>query len=334
MKKENEIEVSDELIARYLSGEATPEEAMALHDWVKDAQSSAYFEKMAAAWEVAHPGKKFKSVDKAGAWAKLALQAEPKRINKEKTKLFGLKKSTLSIAASVLVVLVSGLLIYTKVARDVPVMLMVTTSDEFKNITFSDSSTARLNYHTSLSFPDKFSTRKREIHLGIGEAFFDVAYDKNNPFTIHTKLADISVMGTSFNVITDEDQVEVSVKSGVVAVHTDWDSITLDPGFSAIVKSGKAPIMRHELSDINIWAYATGRFEFKDTSLSKIILSLKKTFPSYSFSLRNHDIGNCKVTATFQDESIDKIVDLIVETLNLSSTRNGTAVILEGKGCP
>ena len=36
MKNKNDIVVDDELIAKYLSGEAQPEEAEALIDWLDD----------------------------------------------------------------------------------------------------------------------------------------------------------------------------------------------------------------------------------------------------------------------------------------------------------
>ena len=334
MKKENEIEVGDELMARYLSGEATPEEAMALHNWVKDPQNSSYFEKMAATWERVRPDQKFGSPDKEGAWTKLTYQMKTMPQKRKQARVFGLKKMAFGIAASVLVLLISGLFVYHQMNRNTSVMLTITTTDEFKNVTFSDSSTAKLYRNTSLSFPDKFTSTGREIHLGWGEAFFNIADDKYKPFTVHTELADISVLGTSFNIVSEKHRVEVSVKEGRVAISTAWDNITLDEGFSAIVSPSNGPIIRQKISDVNVWAYATGRFEFKDTPVSKIILSLKKAFPTYSLGLSDKNIGTCKVTATFQDESVDKIVDLIVETLNLSVTRNGTTVILEGKGCP
>jgi len=48
----------------------------------------------------------------------------------------------------------------------------------------------------------------------------------------------------------------------------------------------------------------------------------------------NENINNCHLTATFDNDSIEKIVNLIAEILNLTVKRNDRVFMLEGEGCP
>ncbi len=61
-----------------------------------------------------------------------------------------------------------------------------------------------------------------------GEAFFEIAPDASKPFIIDAGEANIKVVGTSFNVITNnpESEVEVFVKTGKVLVSDNSGSQT------------------------------------------------------------------------------------------------------------
>ena len=68
MKNKNDIVVNDELIARYLSGEATPDEAEALIDWLAEPGNQEHFEEMQATWDVTYPSKAKVTFNKDVAW--------------------------------------------------------------------------------------------------------------------------------------------------------------------------------------------------------------------------------------------------------------------------
>ena len=68
-------------------------------------------------------------------------------------------------------------------------------------IILSDGSVVHLNAGTKFVFPEKFASNKRTVFLS-GEAFFEVAENKERPFvvkTIEEKIL-IEVLGTKFNV--------------------------------------------------------------------------------------------------------------------------------------
>ena len=86
-------------------------------------------------------------------------------------------------------------------------------------IQLPDGSVVRLNSSSSLTYDKNFGKNLREVNL-TGEAFFDVTKDSSHPFLIHTKVIDIKVLGTSFNVRSYPNDVntETSLIRGKVEV--------------------------------------------------------------------------------------------------------------------
>lgn len=330
MKREHDIEIKDELIVRYLAGEAGPEEAMALQDWLLLAENRAYFESIQQTWEQTHPSKKIRSVDAQQAWQKLNMQTEPAVMWKRKAET---RRHTiiLRIAATLLITVLASLLIYIRLNKPVE-MVAVTTADSLKNVNLPDNSTATLHYNSKLMYPATFGEAQRNVELVQGEAFFTVTPNAQKPFIIHTALADIRVVGTAFNVALKDNQLEVSVKEGKVLVYTSQDSSYLAAGFTGIVPA-MGVIRRKDSVHTNAWGYATHRLIFKDTPLREVIDDIEKAYP-YSITLSNASINNCRLTATFDNDSAENLLNLIAETLNLSVVKNGTVFTLQGEGCP
>ena len=78
-----------------------------------------------------------------------------------------------------------------------------------------DGSVVHLNAGSELKVPVYFGTESREVWLR-GEGFFEVVHRENLIFTVHTDKADISVLGTEFDVraYTDEKEVVTTLVQG------------------------------------------------------------------------------------------------------------------------
>ena len=146
------------------------------------------------------------------------------------------------IAAMVIIIAGAGWLLFEVAA---PQKITLTSDSDQKNIEvlLSDGSTVFLNRNSSLTYPKNFRSGTRKVSLK-GEAFFDIARDEEHPFIIDAGKAKIRVLGTSFNVITEnaENEVEVYVASGKVMV-TSVDgsgSLTLEPEYVGKVSGSNA----------------------------------------------------------------------------------------------
>jgi len=85
------------------------------------------------------------------------------------------------------------------------------------SIVLSDSTKIWLNSGSKLKYPDKFTGKERIVYLE-GEAYFDVAHDKNHQFIVKTAKVNIKVFGTKFNVksFPEEKEVVTTLVSGSV----------------------------------------------------------------------------------------------------------------------
>ncbi|NSL90945.1 DUF4974 domain-containing protein [Chitinophaga sp. Mgbs1] len=98
----------------------------------------------------------------------------------------------------------------------------------------SDGTEVWLNAATSMRFPFHFSGGSREVYVS-GEAYFKVAKHPQQPFTVHTPLTNIQVLGTAFNVNTYHNgNVRTSLVEGkVITSAANGLQTTLQPGYQS-----------------------------------------------------------------------------------------------------
>lgn len=87
-------------------------------------------------------------------------------------------------------------------------------------LTLPDGSKAWLNAASSITYPTKFNKAAREISI-TGEAYFEISPDKEKPFIVRSRLGDIKVLGTRFNVNSydDEPDTKATLAEGAIQVN-------------------------------------------------------------------------------------------------------------------
>jgi hypothetical protein len=137
----------------------------------------------------------------------------------------------------------SGVLVYQKsdkadeedTAKQRYNTISTSPGDQYQVI-LSDGTKIRLNAASSIRFPVAFPGNHRWVQIK-GEAFFDVAPDKNRPFYVRVPHAEIRVLGTSFNVNAYSSTTVTTLISGSLALANGTDSVRLQPGQEAIVRN-------------------------------------------------------------------------------------------------
>lgn len=101
-----------------------------------------------------------------------------------------------------------------------------------------DGTEVWLNGESRLRYPDIFSDTMRGVELN-GEAFFDVAHDKNRPFIVNAAGTSTEALGTAFNVEAFETDllVKVALLEGSVRVrdHSSAKFALLSPGEQLLI---------------------------------------------------------------------------------------------------
>ena len=123
-----------------------------------------------------------------------------------------------AMAASFVVAMISGVTAYDRLEGRVS-----TARGEVREIALEDGSRLMLNSDSVVQI--RFDGDQRRVILRRGEASFDVAHDSARPFLVTADDVTVRAVGTRFAVDMADDDVEVTVEEGVVAV--------TEPGSSA-----------------------------------------------------------------------------------------------------
>ncbi|MFT6213788.1 MAG: ferric-dicitrate binding protein FerR (iron transport regulator) [Roseivirga sp.] len=107
-----------------------------------------------------------------------------------------------------------------------------------------------------------------------GEAFFEVT--KGTAFTVETANGTVTVLGTSFNVYSREDQFSVTCKTGMVIVESNNQQITLTAGQMATLYKGELRMTDYPLGKIAAWRF--GEFYFNASALTTVLEELERQF--------------------------------------------------------
>lgn len=265
-------------------------------------------------------------IDVDKAWEKLngRIEAETPVITMQRPSFF---QTFARIAATVILVAGIGWLLFEVAA---PGKVTVASSVDEKNIELllADGSKIYLNRDSKLTYPKEFGRNNRKVSLK-GEAFFDIAPDASRPFIIDAGKASVRVLGTSFNVMTDNghNEVEVYVESGKVMLFTTdgSQSVTLEPEYVGKISSaGSSQALN---TNINYLSWHTDLLVYDGERLEVVFEDLKRSF---NIDIRAGDpaINDYRLTSPFEHQPHDTIIKLICTTFNLRSVREEGAYTL------
>ncbi|WP_313263821.1 FecR domain-containing protein [Sphingobacterium sp.] len=146
-------------------------------------------------------------------------------------------------------------------------------------VTLPDGTMVKLNAGTTLSYPTVFAKDKREVSLR-GEAYFEVAKRKDQPFIVRTKNQEVQVLGTHFNInaYPAAAQTKTTLLEGKVQVKEliKGQKITLMPGDQSV--STGAELSRHPVDVLQEMAWVYGKFNFDGKSLRQVMDELSQWY--------------------------------------------------------
>ena len=191
-----------------------------------------------------------------------------------------------------------------------------------------DGSVVHLNAGSELKVPVYFGTESREVWLR-GEGFFEVVHRENLIFTVHTDKADISVLGTEFDVraYTDEKEVMTTLVQGVVGVSSGGTYDRLKPGEQARI-AGKGDVRVAEVDIYPFIAWKNGRMVFENERLEKIMAELQRWY-DFELFYADPDVKEMHFTIDIlKYEEISKVLNLMERMNKVKFTQKGRTVVV------
>jgi ferric-dicitrate binding protein FerR (iron transport regulator) len=211
-----------------------------------------------------------------------------------------------------------------------PTLQLADASAANKTLTLPDGSQVVLRKGATLSYPQTFSNREREVSL-TGEAYFEVQHDAAHPFRIQTTRATLEVLGTSFNVSTTDQQDELIVSTGKVLftnkAATGDKHIILPHQYSKLDAKG---FDIKPLDNPNFLSWKTGMLVFDNTPIDQVATTLSDHYKVFI----KPDSGLMKmpvvptITAKFDQQPIDSVLEEIKLLVNISHRKQNDTIFL------
>ena len=211
----------------------------------------------------------------------------------------------------------------------------ISTLAETRTVCLPDGSTVTLNHYSSLSYPEKFKSDKREVELN-GEAYFEVSKKKEHPFIVQTATIDVQVLGTHFNVdaYPDNPDVKTTLLSGSVAVSNKSKSVrmVLKPNEIAIYNKVEEKLTRKVLANAeDEISWRQGEFIFDDLPLQEIARELSNSFGT-TIHIADTTLQNYRITARFRNgEDLETILSVLHNAGYFNYSLNNKQIIITTK---
>jgi transmembrane sensor len=335
-----EFDDIDDLIGKVLSGEATTDEVREIENWRKTSgENEKYYADMQLIFAKASTNQANVATgvkvdfDADAAWRKV--RSKLHKDNKVKIVPMKANWQPLRIAAGIVLIAAIGIFTYRYFDQSQLQTLAFSSENKVVTDTLPDASTVVLNKRSSIEFKYDPKEKTRKVKLK-GEGYFEVKHEEEKPFVIEADEALVRDIGTSFNIksYADKDTIEVVVQSGIVQFYTLKDpGMTINAGETGIYSKRGKVFSKIPKADTNVLAYKTRVFSFHSTDLRSVIDQINEVYDT-KIKLANEDIGSCQLTVTFRNEDLDKMIEIITETLGLSVERvSKNEIILNGQGC-
>lgn len=318
--------MTKELFIKYLQGNCTKEEFDLILSWVKEgSQSISGIEIIEEIWAEFEPEagsiekiKYNRILDKIHHQINLKQNSKKLVVQKASTKNRVL--TILTRVAAVLLLPVLSLLLYTNLsdnhryAANLNELEVEAPAGSRMHIELGDGTKVFLNHGSKLKFPYRFEGDSRKVFL-IGEAYFEVAHNSKIPFIVGTNSMEVKATGTAFNIsaYTDDLEVETTLVEGKIILYdrkSNREIKTLIPGQCLKYDAGKISYSLETGNTLKYTAWKDGKLVFKNDMIEEVAKKLGRWY-NIEVEITNHKIEEFPFTATFTDETLPQVLELL-----------------------
>ncbi|HLN20400.1 MAG TPA: FecR domain-containing protein [Bacteroidales bacterium] len=307
----------EELVLRYLSKEISDSELDQLMVYLRsDSKTRRYFDKENELWQIANLNQDVLNTTDNG-WNILK---EKSGMEDNRSSIVIISKKRLAavlVAASLILIAVIGasLIKYPKTDGNTAKSnsAIMTGEGEKASIILPDSTIVTLNSGTSLTYDNDYNGNTRSVKLK-GEAYFDVRTNPDKPFLVQLDSIYITATGTRFNVYSykNDNRIEATLEEGHISFTTQSDNKTFDvnPGQQAVFFSKSKETIIRNVTTETYTAWKENKLRLIDTPLEEALRKIARRY-NVVFEVQGPNLLDLKYTATFIDESIEEVMQML-----------------------
>lgn len=326
--------INEELKARFLAGECTEEELIALRDMLKNSpeEKQELFKEEKLSDEL-----KAQFMPKTQlVLAEQRMQAKIREMKDEQqaehhAHIIGMWRRAAAIAV---VCVLGGLawfyLLHNPISN-MQMQVVMASADKDTTITLPDGTKVWLNKLASIKYPKEFDGSDRKVEID-GEGYFEVTKNPHKPFIVESDVMSVKVLGTVFNFHVDKahQQASVSLLEGKVRVEGNHDEgmIVLKPGQKACVDARLGSMTVSETDVYKDAMWHEHKTSFNNASVNEIAKMLENIYDVQVVVDPTIDQENTYSGVIKEKETIDSVLDLLQNTLPIHYHVKGSKVFI------
>lgn len=301
-----------EILQRYVEGNVSPEEIIAVVDWL-DADESHVREFMAL-----HKLNDISLLNQPDS--KVDVQ------KKKKTITFRQIGYELAKIAAILILFWGGTKLYetTSVKENViAYQTLYVPAGQRAELILPDSTHVWLNARSKLVYPISFGKDIRQVELN-GEAYFDVIHNEKQPFVVKTPQMDIQVLGTEFNVTaySSSSDFEVALLRGCIELSSPRLSSNYRMKEKEHIRLQNNKLISKDISDYDYFRWKEGLICFNNESVATIMEKLKLYY-DIDIEVYNQKFINSRYTGKFRTkDGIEQVLRVLQIEHKFTYTKN------------
>ena len=323
-------DINDDLLIRHLLGETTLAEDQDINIWIRVSNANAQkVEQFRFLLESSKELAKDSPADVKDQWEKFKTRRDSSHQDNI-VRIYKPYKQWLQIAALLLFVCglaTGGYYFFSRNSDIANTVVTIKTQNNVLTDTLPDGSTVELNRNSAITYINNFK-KQREVKL-TGEAFFTVIHNANIPFNVHAGTVNIRDIGTSFNVKSKPEYLEVIVETGIVKVSRQAASIILKQHEMIHISPTNQKLIKQSNDDLLYNYYRNNQFELNNTPLSHIVAIFNEVYDAH-IRIEGQDLNNLPLTVTLKKDSLLNMLHvLLLTTPEIKMEKNGGDIVLK-----
>ncbi len=329
-------DINNDLIIKYISGEATESEKQQLLFWINaNKENEDYFFSIKELYELGEWNKLRKESQTNKEWDKLYNSIHDQKIH-SKNKII---LTVLKYAAVLLIGIIPTYWLLTQNNKkalqqsDVHQITKVETGKgERTKIILPDGTKVWINACSSLSYNKNYGGRFRIVHLK-GEAYFEVAKNAKKPFIVNTMGYNIKAHGTSFDVSAykEDNNVSAILVEGSISFRNEKsnDQQYIKPGQKIMYSKLRNKVEVENVDTITYTTWRIGEYRFDNLTFGEIAKRLERIY-NVNFVFLSGSTKNIPFTGTFFSyEPLDQVLNVIKINTSMKFWREKSTIYIK-----
>ncbi|MDR2948812.1 MAG: DUF4974 domain-containing protein [Prevotella sp.] len=316
------------LFERYISGEASPDEAIQLRSYFEnDTDLNKWLEdQIANSPDTIDPDIKIRMLENIRSRTGYDTTLHVAPIKKDNFKLYLRKIS--NIAAVLLpVVIILGIWLYPETQK-AGLFEVIADKGEKASLTLPEGSKVVINSDSKITYYNDYNQKDRYVKL-TGEAYFEVKHNPEKTFIVEFGDVKVKVLGTSFGIKTydNEENVSIVLSSGKIRLITPREEIEMTPN-DRIIYNKTTQTTTSEKVDANDYTdWRQNRLRFENESLETIMKTISRMHNT-DIVFEDSQLKNQRFTGTINNTNIKDVLEAIRLTSSIDYRSKDSIVYL------